>query len=272
VAPEGPVRVYRRRRARLTDELERGSRVEFAGTEQPGIAPKPVRHAMRLDPAQVVRDQHVRDRPRAVLIRAGVPEDYLGRGPHPLGCDVHALARGDLEPLEHARLLYSGRLGRTTLGHRRALAHPRRADDACRPSASQPIEVARASSSMRADTEARGARSKTVKIAVIDDYQDVFKTLGNFHRLAGHEVVTFSQPERDQRRIVERLKDFDAVILTQQRTWFPRALIEQLPNLKLIAQTSGTAHIDLEACTERGIVVSAGGRAGRPNDTAELTS
>jgi D-3-phosphoglycerate dehydrogenase len=67
------------------------------------------------------------------------------------------------------------------------------------------------------------------------------------------------------------LKDADAVILTQQRTAFPRALIEKLPKLKLIGQTGRAAsHVDLEACTDRGVVVSAGG-SGNSNATAELT-
>lgn len=111
-----------------------------------------------------------------------------------------------------------------------------------------------------------------MKVAVIDDYQGVFKELGNYHRLKDHEVVTFSEPERDMNRLAGTLRDFDAVILTQQRTWFRRPLLDQLPKLKLISQTGGTAHIDLAACTERGVVVSAGGgSAGPPNDTAELT-
>jgi D-3-phosphoglycerate dehydrogenase len=72
-------------------------------------------------------------------------------------------------------------------------------------------------------------------------------------------------------KLAERLKDADAVVLTQQRTAFPRALVEKLPKLKLIGQTGRAAsHVDLEACTERGIVVSAGG-SGNSNATAELT-
>jgi len=67
------------------------------------------------------------------------------------------------------------------------------------------------------------------------------------------------------------LKDADAVVLTQQRTYFPRTLIEKLPKLKLIGQTGRAAtHVDLEACTGKGIVVSAGG-SGNSNATAELT-
>ena len=110
-----------------------------------------------------------------------------------------------------------------------------------------------------------------MKIAVIDDYQNAFKTLKCFPKLSGHEVVLYTDPETDPTKIAERLKDADAVILTQQRTYFPRALIEKLPKLELIGQTGRAAtHVDLAACTEKGIIVSAGG-AGNPNATAELT-
>ncbi len=110
-----------------------------------------------------------------------------------------------------------------------------------------------------------------MKIAVIDDYQNAFKTLKCFAKLSGHEVVAFNDTETDPARLAERLKDADAVVLTQQRSSFPRAVIERLPKLKLISQTgSGTAHIDVAACTERGIAVAAGG-SGRSNATAELT-
>ena len=110
-----------------------------------------------------------------------------------------------------------------------------------------------------------------MKIAVIDDYQNAFKTLKCYPKLAGHEVMIHTEPETNVEKIAERLKDADAVILTQQRTAFPRALIEKLPKLKLIGQTGRAAsHVDLEACTDRGVVVSAGG-SGNSNATAELT-
>jgi len=110
-----------------------------------------------------------------------------------------------------------------------------------------------------------------MKIAIIDDYQNAFKTLKCYPKLAGHEVVIYTEPETNVEKIAERLKDADAVILTQQRTAFPRALIEKLPKLKLIGQTGRAAsHVDLEACTDRGVVVSAGG-SGNSNATAELT-
>jgi len=110
-----------------------------------------------------------------------------------------------------------------------------------------------------------------MKIAVIDDYQDAFRKLDCYARLKDHAVAVYHDTEKDPSRLAERLKDADAVILTQQRSPFSRALAERLPKLKLISQTGRNAnHIDVVACTEKGIVVSAGG-AGNPSPTAELT-
>ncbi|HMA80355.1 MAG TPA: D-2-hydroxyacid dehydrogenase family protein, partial [Candidatus Binatia bacterium] len=64
-----------------------------------------------------------------------------------------------------------------------------------------------------------------MKIAVIDDYQNAFKTLKCFAKLSGHDVVVYTDPETDSEKLATRLKDADAVVLTQQRTYFPRALI-----------------------------------------------
>jgi D-3-phosphoglycerate dehydrogenase len=110
-----------------------------------------------------------------------------------------------------------------------------------------------------------------MKIAVIDDYADAFRKTGAFPRLQGHQVTVFRDSEKDPAKQAARLRGFDAVVLTQQRTRIPRALVEQLEGTRLICQTGRyTAHIDLAACTEKGIVVSAGG-GGSSNTTAELT-
>jgi D-3-phosphoglycerate dehydrogenase len=110
-----------------------------------------------------------------------------------------------------------------------------------------------------------------MKIAVIDDYQNAFRTLKSYPKLSEHEVVVFTDTETDIGKLADRLKDADAVVLTQQRSSFQRVLIERLPKLKLIGQTGRAAtHVDLDACTEKGIVVSAGG-TGNSNATAELT-
>jgi D-3-phosphoglycerate dehydrogenase / 2-oxoglutarate reductase len=110
-----------------------------------------------------------------------------------------------------------------------------------------------------------------MRIAVLDDYQNAFRTLKAYPKLRDHEVVVFTDTETDIGKLADRLKDADAVVLTQQRSSFPRALVERLPRLKLIGQTGRAAtHVDLNACTEKGIVVSAGG-AGNSSATAELT-
>jgi D-3-phosphoglycerate dehydrogenase len=110
-----------------------------------------------------------------------------------------------------------------------------------------------------------------MKIAVIDDYQDAFRKVKGYSRLSGHDVQVYTDTEKDPEKLAARLQDAEAVVLTQQRSPFPRAVIERLPRLKLISQTGRNAgHIDLAACAERGIVVSAGG-GGSPHPTAELT-
>lgn len=109
-----------------------------------------------------------------------------------------------------------------------------------------------------------------MKIAIIDDYQDAFRKLECSKKLAGHELIAFTDTEKDPAKLAARIGDADVLVLTQQRSKLPRAVIEKLPKLKLISQTGRNAnHIDIAACTEKGIVVSAGG-AGNPNPTAEL--
>jgi D-3-phosphoglycerate dehydrogenase len=111
-----------------------------------------------------------------------------------------------------------------------------------------------------------------MKIAVIDDYQGAFRKVKAFAKLQGHEVIAYTDSERDPDKIAKRLAGCEAVVLTQQRSFFPRAVIEKLPaSIKLIAQTGRrAAHIDVDACTARGIIISASG-GGNSSATAELT-
>jgi D-3-phosphoglycerate dehydrogenase len=111
-----------------------------------------------------------------------------------------------------------------------------------------------------------------MKIAVLDDYQDAFRKVTSFGRLKDHEVAVFHDTEKDPLRLAQRLKDADVVLLTQQRSSFPRAVIEKLPNLKLIVQTgSHRDHIDWAACAEKNITVVGTRVGGTLNSTAELT-
>jgi len=109
------------------------------------------------------------------------------------------------------------------------------------------------------------------RIAVLDDYQNVARSFGDWERLkARAEVTVFGDHLADEDALAARLAPFAAVALMRERTPFPRSLLDRLPNLKLIA-TSGmwNAAIDLKACEERGIVVS-GTQAGG-GGTAQVT-
>jgi len=109
-----------------------------------------------------------------------------------------------------------------------------------------------------------------MKIAIIDDYQDAFRNTAAAKQLAGHELQVYTDTEKDPEKLAARLKDAEILVLTQQRSKMPRAVIEKLPKLKMISQTGRNAyHIDIAACTEKGIVISAGG-GGNPTPTAEL--
>src|SRR5919197_1683501 len=92
-------------------------------------------------------------------------------------------------------------------------------------------------------------KATKMKIAVIDDYQNAFRTLRCYAKLRDHDVVVYTDTEKDPVRLAERLKNAEAVVLTQQRSRFPRAVIERLPKLRLISQTGhAVTHIDMDAC------------------------
>ncbi|HYH42061.1 MAG TPA: D-2-hydroxyacid dehydrogenase family protein [Burkholderiales bacterium] len=110
-----------------------------------------------------------------------------------------------------------------------------------------------------------------MKIAVLDDYQDALRGLACYARLAGHEVRVYRDTLKEPAALAARIGDADAVVLTQQRSAFPRALIEALPQLKLVSLTGRNArHVDVEACTHRGIAVSVARGVGNPSAPAEL--
>jgi D-3-phosphoglycerate dehydrogenase len=109
-------------------------------------------------------------------------------------------------------------------------------------------------------------------IAILDDYHDTVRTLDCFARLAGHEVKVWNDHVQDTDRLAERLKDTEALVLIRERTKIRAPLLERLPKLRLISQRSVWPHIDVEACTRLGIVVSSNMHPGTPSyPTAELT-
>jgi D-3-phosphoglycerate dehydrogenase / 2-oxoglutarate reductase len=111
-----------------------------------------------------------------------------------------------------------------------------------------------------------------VKISVLDDYFDTVRTLDCFARLAGHDVTIWNDHVQDVDVLADRLRDTEALVLIRERTQIRAPLLERLPKLKLISQRSVYPHIDIDACTRLGIVVSSSQHAGTPSyAAAELT-
>lgn len=111
-----------------------------------------------------------------------------------------------------------------------------------------------------------------MNITILDDYADTVRTLECFGKLAGFTVTLHHDHLQDTDALAERLKDTEVLVLIRERTKISRALIERLPNLKLISQRSVYPHIDIAACTEHGVIVSSFQHPGVPSyAAAELT-
>lgn len=111
-----------------------------------------------------------------------------------------------------------------------------------------------------------------MKISILDDYFDTLRTLPCFQKLQGHEVTVWNDHVQETNALAERLKDTEVLVLIRERTQIRAALLERLPNLKLISQRSVYPHIDIYACTRLGIVVSSNQHSDTPSyATAELT-
>jgi D-3-phosphoglycerate dehydrogenase len=111
-----------------------------------------------------------------------------------------------------------------------------------------------------------------MKISILDDYHDTLRTLPCFQKLRGHEVEIWNDHVQDVDPLAERLKDTEALVLIRERTKIRAPLLDRLPKLKLISQRSVYPHIDIDACTRVGVIVSSNLHAGTPSyATAELT-
>lgn len=110
-----------------------------------------------------------------------------------------------------------------------------------------------------------------VRVAVLDDYQDVARKMTDWSVLpADVEVAVFRDHLTDQAALAERLKDFDIVMAMRERTPFPRTLLEQLPRLQLLTTTGmRNAAIDMQAAADCNVLVC--GTGGILYPTAELT-
>ena len=107
-----------------------------------------------------------------------------------------------------------------------------------------------------------------MKIAILDDYQDVVRSLHCFELLAGHEVTVFNET-CSEKKLVKKLKGIEALVLIRERTPITESLLSKLPDLKLISQTGKVSnHIDPELCKKYGVDVAEG--IGSPVAPSEL--
>ncbi|WP_180127467.1 D-2-hydroxyacid dehydrogenase family protein [Rhodoferax sp. BLA1] len=108
-----------------------------------------------------------------------------------------------------------------------------------------------------------------MNIVILDDYQDVVRKLACAAKLETFQAKVYTNTVKGLGQLTVRLKDADVIVLNRERTHLPRAVIEKLPKLKLVAQTGRVGpHLDVSACTERGIAVAEG--TGSPVAPAEL--
>jgi len=110
-----------------------------------------------------------------------------------------------------------------------------------------------------------------MKVAILDDYQDVALRLADWSAVRRRaEITVFNDHLADPAAVVERLRPFDVVCVMRERTPLSRDILQQLPRLKLIASTGPrNAAIDMRVAAERGIVVTATGYESTP--TIELS-
>ena len=111
-----------------------------------------------------------------------------------------------------------------------------------------------------------------MKISILDDYFDTLRTLSCFHKLDGHEVTVWNDHTDDIDTLAARLADSEVLVLIRERTQIREPLLERLGALRLISQRSVYPHIDIDACTRRGVIVSSDQHADTPSyAAAELT-
>ena len=111
-----------------------------------------------------------------------------------------------------------------------------------------------------------------MKITILDDYFDTLRTLSCFRKLDAYQVEVWNDHVQDTDALAGRLKDTEVLVLIRERTQIQAPLLDHLDKLRLISQRSVYPHIDIEACTRRGVIVSSDQHADTPSyAAAELT-
>src|SRR6185503_4378829 len=109
---------------------------------------------------------------------------------------------------------------------------------------------------LHAPTDAQIGRSSPVKVSILDDYFDTLRTLRCFRKLDGYEVAVWNDHIQDVDALAACLKDTEVLVLIRERTKIREPLLKRLDALRLISQRSVYPHIDIDACTRRGVIVS----------------
>lgn len=111
-----------------------------------------------------------------------------------------------------------------------------------------------------------------MKVHILDDWFDTLRGLPCFDKLRDHDVILWNDHVDDVAVLAERLKDAEVLVLFRERTQITRELLARLPNLKLISQRSVYPHVDVEACSDHGVLLCSDMHAGAPSHAAaELT-
>ena len=111
-----------------------------------------------------------------------------------------------------------------------------------------------------------------MKITILDDYFDTIRTLDCFSKLDGHEVTIWNDHVQETQALADRLRETEILVLIRERTHIRKELLDQLPKLKFISQRSVYPHIDVNSCTDNGVLLSSDLHMDMPShSTAELT-
>jgi D-3-phosphoglycerate dehydrogenase len=95
-----------------------------------------------------------------------------------------------------------------------------------------------------------------MNITILDDHQDTIRTLPCFGKVAGHSVTVWNDHTKDVDALAGRLKDTEALTLIRERTPIRAPLLDRLDKLRIISQLGVYPHVDVEACTRRGVILS----------------
>ena len=125
---------------------------------------------------------------------------------------------------------------------------------------------------MRAETRAKGWNVMAMRCAILDDYQNIALKVADFSKVKGDvEFKAFNEHLGGPDKVVAALRGFQIVVAMRERTGFPKAVIDALPDLKLLITTGmRNASIDTEAAKARGVTVCGTGSFGSPTSAIAI--